>query len=91
MLSHKKKQHHTVLLFFNFARYAGLAAAGTRRSATRATAAEIYAGVDFKSISHEIDCNWRGFFIKFFVHDEFETVDFIGIIGVFRLIQSHCQ
>ena len=53
--------------------------------------AEIYAGADFKPVSQIIHGYRFGFFIKFFVHDKLETIHIVYIVGVFWLIQSHCQ
>jgi hypothetical protein len=68
-------------------------AAGTRRAAagTSAAGTEVDGTVDLESVLLKIHLDGLHFLHEIFVDHVGESLDFIHVIGVFRLIQSHGQ
>jgi len=75
------------------ARVASGGAAGPRRTAagTAAAGTEVDGTVDLESVLLEIHLDGVHFLHEILVDHVSESLDFIHVIGVFRLIQSHGQ
>jgi hypothetical protein len=70
----------------SLARPAAATSAASSRSRT-----ELEVGADPEPVSHEVDFDGFDLLEKIFVQNELKPVHVEYIIGVFRLIQSHCQ
>ena len=68
----------------------GLVAAGAAGAATAAAGlAQVEIGIQVETHSGEVDFYPFCLFHEIFVHNKFVAFDIVGIVGIFRLIQSH--